>query len=72
MKRLPAAILAHPRAEAHRVIEELMIMANEAVARYFTKKKRPTVYRIHEPPDPKKLETLMAFVVAVGYQSSTT
>ena len=63
---LPAAILAHPRAEAHRVIEELMIMANEAVARYFTKKKRPTVYRIHEPPDPKKLETLMAFVRRLG------
>ena len=63
---LPVAIHAHPRVEAHRVIEELMIMANEAVARYFSKKKRPTVYRVHESPDAKKLETLFAFVRRLG------
>ena len=64
----PVAIMAHPRVEAHRMIEELMIMANEAVARYFEKRKWDTVYRIHEPPNPEKLEILLSYVRRLGVQ----
>ena len=42
--------------EAHTMIEEFMLFANEAVARFFTRKKIPTIYRIHDNPDPLKLE----------------
>ncbi len=43
--------------EAHTMIEEFMLFANEAVARFFTRRKIPTIYRIHDEPDPVKLET---------------
>jgi ribonuclease R len=64
----PVAIKPHPRVEAHRMIEELMIMANEAVARYFEKSKFDAVYRIHEPPNPEKLEVLFSYVRRLGVQ----
>ncbi len=41
---------------AHRIIEELMIAANEAVGRFLASRKVPTLFRVHEPPDPAKLE----------------
>lgn len=48
----------HPleRLHAHRLIEDLMVAANEAVAERFEERAWPCVYRIHEPPDPEKLE----------------
>ncbi len=46
----------YPRHDAHRMIEEFMLMANEAVASFFTRKKIPTIYRIHDEPDALKLE----------------
>jgi ribonuclease R len=64
----PVAIKPHPRVEAHRMIEELMIMANEAVARHFEKSKFDAVYRIHEPPNPEKLEVLFSYVRRLGVQ----
>ena len=42
----------------HQIIEEFMIAANEAVARFLTAHKAPLPYRIHPEPDPDKLETL--------------
>jgi ribonuclease R len=49
------AILRAPRNFAHRIIEEFMLAANEAVAGHITAAGAPMVYRIHEPPDPKKV-----------------
>jgi ribonuclease R len=40
---------------SHQLIEELMLLANECVARELRLAKQPTVYRIHETPDPDKL-----------------
>jgi ribonuclease R len=40
---------------SHQLIEELMLLANECVARELKLAKQPTVYRIHETPDPDKL-----------------
>lgn len=52
----PVDARRYPRHDAHRMIEEFMLLANEAVARFFTRKKVPTIYRIHDEPDPLKLE----------------
>ncbi len=52
----PVDARRYPRHDAHRMIEEFMLLANEAVARFFTRKKVPSIYRIHDEPDPMKLE----------------
>jgi ribonuclease R len=44
---------------AHRLVEELMIAANEAVARLLSGRRRETVYRVHERPDPNAVELLL-------------
>jgi ribonuclease R len=44
-----------PRNIAHRIIEEFMLAANEAVAGHLENAGVPAVYRIHETPDPKKV-----------------
>lgn len=44
-----------PRNIAHRLIEEFMLAANEAVAAHVEATGFPFVYRIHEPPDPKRV-----------------
>ncbi len=46
--------------ESHRVIEHLMIAANEAVARLLAERKVPCLYRVHERPDPERVERLVA------------
>jgi len=55
-----AEIVRRPRNDAHRLIEEFMLAANEAVARFFDVRGLPTVYRIHDVPDEEKL---LAFAV---------
>ncbi|WP_243288659.1 ribonuclease R family protein [Geothrix terrae] len=52
----PVDARRYPRHDAHRMIEEFMLLANETVAQFFTRKKVPTIYRIHDEPDPLKLE----------------
>ncbi len=42
--------------QSHQLIEEFMLLANEAVAGRLMKLRKPTVYRIHESPDPKRLQ----------------
>ncbi|MGH9718667.1 MAG: ribonuclease R family protein [Bryobacteraceae bacterium] len=44
-----------PRNIAHRLIEEFMLAANEAVAGYIEEAGLPSIYRIHEKPDPKRV-----------------
>lgn len=46
---------------AHEIIEEFMLAANEAVAETFTERKQQTLYRIHENPDPEKVEEFISF-----------
>jgi ribonuclease R len=45
---------------AHALIEELMILANECVARLLSRKRREALYRVHERPDPQAVELLLA------------
>jgi ribonuclease R len=60
-------IIASERNVAHRIIEEFMLLANETVARHLESKGMPALYRIHEPPDPLKVEEFDAFVSSLGF-----
>jgi ribonuclease R len=46
--------------KAHALIEELMILANEAVAGFLAGRRREALYRVHEPPEPQAVELLLA------------
>ena len=50
-----SAITRAPRNIAHRIIEEFMLAANEAVASHLAAAEIPSLYRIHEPPDPRRV-----------------
>jgi ribonuclease R len=52
---------------AHRIIEEFMLAANEAVAGYLEGRAVPTLYRIHEKPDPKKVLEFEEIAATFGY-----
>jgi ribonuclease R len=63
-------ILRAERLFSHRIIEEFMIAANEAVANFLTENKVNTMYRIHESPDSEKLKDLERLLQAlsIGYK----
>jgi ribonuclease R len=52
-------VVYEEQTEAHRVIEELMILANEQVAGYLEDARLPTLYRVHERPDPQAVAFLV-------------
>ena len=58
------------RNEAHRLIEECMLIANVAVARFLEKAKIPMLFRVHESPDEEKMKTLRQFLGEFGLQLS--
>jgi ribonuclease R len=61
-------IVRSKRLLAHRIIEEFMLAANEAVATAITVRNVPSLYRIHEPPDPGKIQEFREFVYGFGYR----
>ena len=65
---LTEGIIRAERNLAHQLIEEFMLAANEAVARYITSRDFPFLYRVHENPDPAKLLTFQEFVFGFGYE----
>jgi ribonuclease R len=54
------------RNDAHRLIEECMVLANVAAARELDHRHRPTLYRVHAEPDERKLDILATTLRAVG------
>jgi ribonuclease R len=60
-------IVALERNVAHRIIEEFMLVANETVAHHLHEHEVPTLYRIHEEPDPLKVEEFEEFISTLGY-----
>ncbi|MHA3771691.1 ribonuclease R [Verrucomicrobiota bacterium sgz303538] len=54
---------------SHQLIEECMLAANEAVARELKNRQVPTVYRIHEDPDPDKLTEFREFASMYGFRA---
>jgi len=60
------AVHRYSRNDAHKLIEECMILANVAVARELQGSKSPTLFRVHGEPDPEKLDQLLATLNALG------
>ena len=54
--------------ESHQLIEEFMLAANEAIARELRHRSTPTIYRVHEDPDPEKLGEYREFILSFGYK----
>ena len=72
----PVDVIQKESKESNWLIEEFMLLANRGVAEYATKKckaKNPTfVYRIHENPDPEKLDSLRNFAKNFGHKLGDT
>src|SRR6266571_8407866 len=54
--------------QSHQLIEEFMLAANEVVARELKKRAIPTIYRVHENPDPEKLAEYREFALSFNYK----
>jgi ribonuclease R len=71
-KGFPSRIIRKERLDAHRLIEECMLLANKIVAQHIGKVKKeehakPFVYRVHDVPDPSRLNDLAHFVKQFGF-----
>jgi len=65
----PTEVFFREQKEANQLIEEFMLLANKTVAEYTGKKQGSVfVYRVHDVPDPDKLEELQKFVSNFGYR----
>jgi ribonuclease R len=62
----PVAARSVAQTESHRLIERLMILANEQVAQLLERKRVPAVYRVHAQPDPGRIERLVEQLHALG------
>jgi len=62
----PAAIVRAARLDSHRLIEEFMILANVAAAEELETRRLSCMYRIHNAPDPEKLEELRMVLDEIG------
>ena len=54
------------RNESHRLIEDFMVLANETVAKHFSKRGVPFVYRVHEAPSKEKVYSVCDFLKGIG------
>jgi len=74
----PLGLQIKERKDAHKLIEEFMLLANKRVAEFVKSLSRKTsdpntmIYRIHEPPDQEKLATFSTFVARLGYKLEVT
>ena len=64
---VPREIRPYERNTATKLIEDFMLAANETVAQHFYWQELPFVYRVHEAPDPDKIQKLSAFLRNFGY-----
>lgn len=72
----PLGIYQKVRQDAHKLIEEFMLLANKRVAEYVYNlraqdTKNTMVYRVHEAPDPEKLRNFSSFAKRFGYSVET-
>jgi ribonuclease R len=61
------AIVPRARLDSHRLIEEFMIAANVAAAEDLEERKQPGLFRVHDRPDPVKLEAVRSFIAGIGH-----
>ena len=62
----PTAMVRCGRLDSHRLIEEFMILANVAAAEELEARRQPCMYRVHDAPDPEKVEALRVFLQEMG------
>ena len=64
------AMEAHPviHTESHQLVEECMLIANQAVAKILRERSKPSIFRIHEDPDPSRLDDYSEIAKQYGYQ----
>ncbi len=72
----PLGVYQKVRVDAHKLIEEFMLLANKKVAEYVfnlkkTEPRNTMVYRIHDAPDPEKLKNFSTFAKRFGYNVDT-
>jgi ribonuclease R len=63
-----AGIVRHERLDSMRLVEEFMLAANEAVAEELHRQDGGALYRVHERPDPAKVEEFAELVSSLGYR----
>lgn len=63
----PVDIIYRERGIFEEIIEEFMLLANETVAQHFEQLKLPFIYRVHEQPNPEKLQRLYKMTRLFGY-----
>ncbi|MBL4707178.1 MAG: ribonuclease R [Flavobacteriales bacterium] len=70
----PLGVFLKEQKDANKLIEDFMLLANKRVAEFIgaKQKAKPFVYRIHDNPDPEKLETFSQFIKKFGYRIDTT
>ena len=70
----PLGVFVKEQKDANKLIEEFMLLANKQVATFIgaKQKAKPFVYRIHDNPDPEKLQTFSQFIKKFGYRIDTT
>lgn len=66
--RAPTAISPRPETEAHRLVERLMVAANEAVAGWLVARGLPGIFRVHDEPEPERVEALAHFAHNFGFE----
>lgn len=69
----PVEVLIKTSKDAHKLIEEFMLLANRKVAEYIGLPQKgrdpiPFVYRVHDKPDPEKIELFKVFIDKFGYE----
>lgn len=67
----PIGVFVKERGDTHKMIEDLMLLANRKVAEYVAKKEKSVpvfVYRIHDLPDPERVDNLLTFLNRLGYR----
>jgi ribonuclease R len=65
-ERRPVDLVRAIRLDSHRLIEEFMILANVAAAEELEARRQPCMYRVHDAPDPEKVEALRMFLEDMG------
>ena len=63
-------VIKRDRFDAHRVIEEFMILANVAAAEALERAKVPLIYRVHDEPDPEKLDSVREYLGTLDFSLS--
>ncbi|MBI1392978.1 MAG: ribonuclease R [Alphaproteobacteria bacterium] len=62
-----AGVEVKERLDAHRLIEEFMILANVAAAETLERRKTPQIYRVHDTPDPERLQATREYLETLDY-----